>query len=172
MIGAISSRVNECELSTNVKCVLQCEGSLSAQFTWFVANKKRSEDLLFARYPQDLRNLRKLSRRQGPRFRCLHRGTKPRNHIFHHGGAEGLARHSRNRNKNGNVSRKARKACPEQGRRVCPVFTNPLSFPLFQRGMKGDFWIALRQTHQIGGMKISSQLAINFDYCSAEKGSL
>jgi len=35
--------------------------------------------------------------------------------------------------------------------------------------MKGDFWIALRQTHQIGGMKISSQLANNFDYCSAEK---
>jgi hypothetical protein len=38
--------------------------------------------------------------------------------------------------------------------------------------MKGDFWIALRQTHQIGGMKISSQLANNFDYCSAEFGVL
>jgi len=38
--------------------------------------------------------------------------------------------------------------------------------------MKRDFWIALRQTHQIGVMKISSQLANNFDYCSAEFGVL
>jgi len=50
-----------------------------------------------------------------------------------------------------------------------PSFHKAPSFPLCQRGMKGDFWIALRQTHQLGSMKISSQLANNLDYCSAEK---
>jgi hypothetical protein len=45
-------------------------------------------------------------------------------------------------------------------------------FPPLSKVDEGDCWIALRQTHQTGGMKISSQLANNFDYCSTELGTM
>jgi hypothetical protein len=86
---------------------------------------------------------------------------------IHHRGGEVTARHNRNRNKNGNVSRKARKACPEQVEGFAQFPQIP-HFPPLSKGEERGFWIALRQTDQLGSMKISSQLANNFGYCSAE----